>query len=93
MTKQELQKEYNELWKAENPTKYVVWLVCYIGDLIPLVVALLQLMDGELNDKKVSTMVICLAVMFVLGIISMVISCDRNKGWKKYLEENRDRLK
>lgn len=27
-----------------NPGKYIVWLVCYIGDIIPLVVMLLQLL-------------------------------------------------
>lgn len=94
MTTQELRKEYNELWKKKNPTKHMVWLICYIGDIIPIVVALLQMLSGDgLNDKKVSTMVICLVVMFVMVAISMVISLEQNKGWKAYLEENRGRLK
>ncbi len=93
MTKQELRKEYNEQWKKENPTKYVVWLISYIGDSIPIVIMLLQLLGGELNDKKVSTMIICLVVMFVMMTISMVISVEQRKGWKVYLEKNKDRLK
>lgn len=94
MTTQELRKEYNELWKKKNPTKYMVWLICYVGDIIPIVVALLQLLGrGGLNDKKVSTMIVCLVVMFVMMIIAMVISLEQKKGWKAYLEENRGRLK
>ncbi len=92
MTKQELRKEYNEQWKKENPTKYVVWLISYIGDIIPAAIMLLQLLGG-LNDKKVSTMIICLVVLFVMMTISMVISVEQKKGWKVYLEKNKDRLK
>lgn len=94
MTTQELRKEYNEQWKKENPTKYTVWLICYIGDIIPIAVMLLQLLGrGGLDDKKISTMIICMVVLFVMMIIAMVISLDQKKGWRAYLEENQKRLK
>lgn len=51
MTTNELKKEHTEKWRKENPTKYTVWLICYMGDLIPLVIMLTQLM-GPMNDKK-----------------------------------------
>lgn len=92
MTEQQLRKEYNEKWKKENPTKYVAWLVCYIADMIPLAVAVVQMIGG-INDKKVGIMLVCLVVFFVLAIISLVLSMDQRKGWKAYLEANRDRLK
>ncbi len=92
MTEQQLRKEYNEKWKKENPTKYIVWIVCYIADIIPLAIALVQIMGG-LNDEKVGTMLVCLVAFFVLGVISLVMSMDQKRGWKAYLEANRDRLK
>lgn len=77
----------------ENPGKYIVWLVCYIGDIIPLVVMLLQLLGGGLNDKKVGTIAVCLVVAFVMMIISAIIKLEQNKDWKAYLEKNQNRLK
>ncbi len=94
MTTKELRKEYNEQWKKENPTKYMVWWICYMGELIPCVVMFLQILDGgRLNDKKVSTIVICLTVMFVLSTITLLIASEQKKEWKEYLKKNRDRLK
>ncbi len=92
MTMNDLKKEHTEKWRKENPTKYMVWLICYIGDMIPIVIGVTQLM-GPLNDKKVGTMLVCLAAIAVLSVISMVISLERGKDWKAYLEANRNRLK
>ncbi len=93
MTQQQLKKEYDEMWKKSNPVKYVVWLICYIADLIPVVIILAQLGRGGMNDKKAGIILACIAVIIVLAVISMVFSLDRGRGWKKYLEENRHRLK
>ncbi len=93
MTKRELRNEFNEQWKKENPGKYIVWLICYIGDIIPTVVMLLQLLGGELNDKKAGTMAVCVVVLLVMMIICMIIKLEQNKDWKAYLEKNQNRLK
>lgn len=92
MTEQQLRKEYHKKWKKENPAKHVALLICYIEDMIPLTIAVVQMIGG-INDKKVGTMLVCLVVFFVLAVISLVLSMDQRKGWKAYLEANRDRLK
>ncbi len=92
MTEQQLRKEFQEKWKKENPTKYIVWLICYVADMIPLAIAVVQLIGG-MNDKKVGTMIVCLIAFLVLGIVTMVISLEQKKGWKAYLEDNKNRLK
>ncbi len=52
------------------------------------------MLDGDaLNDKKVSTMVICLTVMFVMFLNSTLTTLEQNKGWKANLEKNQDWLK
>lgn len=93
MTKRELRNEFNEQWKRENPGKYMVWLICYIGDIIPIVVMLSQLLGGELNDKKAGTMAVCVVVVLVMMSICTIIKLEQNKDWKAYLEKNQNRLK
>lgn len=93
MTKRELRNEFNEQWKKENPGKYMVWLICYIGDIIPIVVMLSQLLGGELNDKKAGTMAVCVVVVLVMMSICTIIKLEQNKDWKAYLEKNQNRLK
>lgn len=92
MTEQQLRKEYHKKWKKENPAKHVALLVCYIEGMIPFTIAVVQMIGG-INDKKVGTMLVCLVVFFVLAVISLVLSMDQRKGWKAYLEANRNRLK
>ncbi len=92
MTQAQLKKEFTEKWKKENPQKYTVWLICYFADLIPIVIAAVQLMGG-LNDKKIGTIFVCFAIAAVLGIITLILSSEQKKDWKKYLEENKNRLK
>lgn len=57
-----------------------------------MAIAVVQIMGG-LNDEKVGTMIVCLVAFLVLSVISLVLSMDQKRGWKAYLEANRDRLK
>lgn len=92
MTEDQLKKEHEEKWRKENPTKYMVWLICNVADLIPMVIAVTQFI-GPMNDKKVGTMLVCLAAMAVLIVISLVISVEKGKDWRAYLAANRHRLR
>lgn len=92
MTEKELQKEYYENWKKENPQRYLLWIICRVADVIPVVIALFQL-NGGMNDEKVTTIVICFVVLIVMEILAAIAISSERKGWKKYLEANKDRLK
>ena len=91
MSERELKKEFTEKWRKDNPTKYIIWQIFYFADIIPVVVILTQI-TGRMNDKKVATIGICLAVCLVLGIICIIISSEQKRDWKIYLEQNRHRL-
>lgn len=92
MTEKELQKEYYENWKKENPQRYLLWIICRVADVIPVVIALFQL-NGGMNDEKVTTIVICFVVLIVMELLAAIAISSERKGWKKYLEANKDRLK
>ncbi len=85
MNVNELRKAYDKEWKEKSGGKYIVWLICYIGGLVPLLVACLQLLGG-LNDQKIFTIIICMAIFFVMEIIAAVIGIERKKGLKAYLD-------
>lgn len=91
--KQELWKAYNENWKKQNQTKYVVWLVMYVGSFVPLLFSLTALFGG-MNDEKLGRMIACFGIFFAMEIVAAIVNLDRNRGWKKYLQhhgENGDR--
>ncbi len=92
MSQKELRKEFSEKWQKENPQKYIVRLICWVADIIPIVIMLFQL-SGGMNDSKVTTICICITVFFVAEIISVIISSQQRKDWNKYLEENKARMK
>lgn len=92
MTEKELQKEYYEKWKKDNPQRYLLWIICRVADVIPVVIGLFQL-NGDMNDKKAAAIVICIVVVLVMEILAAVAISSERKGWKGYLEANRDRLK
>lgn len=91
MTKRELGTEFQEKWKKESSNKYMMMLACDAGEIVSVVIALLQL-PGGLDDKKVTIMAIWLVVSCALGFISKTIKKEQKKDWEAYLEKNQDRL-
>lgn len=88
MNEKELRKAYDAEWKKNQPTKYLVWLICYVGSFVPLAMGALQLVGG-LDDGKVVTMVVCILAFFVLEIIAAVVMTEHKRGWKAYLDSHK----
>ncbi len=84
MNEKELRKAYDAEWKQKEPQKYLAWLICYIGDLIPLAIMVITILTKGINDDTVGTVLICLVLVLVLGIISAVLQMQHKKGWPAY---------
>ncbi len=92
MTVKELKKEYFEKWRKEEPLKYIMWLIFLCGSCIPAFIGLIIFLSG-INEKNIGSIFICLIIYAVMYIISITIASEQRKGFKKYLEENKDKIK
>ena len=91
MTVKELKKEYFEKWRKEEPLKYTMWLIFFYGSCIPTFIGLIIFLGG-INDKNIGSIFICLIIDVVMYIIAITLASEQRKGFKKYLEENKDRI-
>lgn len=91
MTEKELKKQYYKEWQEKQPTKYVTWLVFYYGSLVPVIIALAQILGG-LNDGKAVTMMVCYGIWIVMEVIALILAFERNRGWKEYRKAHLDQL-
>lgn len=88
MNKNELRKEFDAKWKQENQTKYVVWLIFYVGSFVPLLVGCLPMFMEGPNDSNVSGAICGIVIMFVMEIVALILNRDRAAAWKAYLKEH-----
>lgn len=92
MSKNELKKEFSEVWREKNQTKYLIMQIFNIAEWIPWLICgyLVYCTDSSEN-------LLAIVVCFVFGLaflgINYVLAKDKNLDWKKYLEQNKLRLK
>lgn len=88
MSEKELRKKFTEEYQ-KKPVKYLVVLLCSIGSCIPIIVALLQVLNGPMTDEKVSTVIICFVVFLALEMVALILNVQRGHEFKKYKEEHK----
>ncbi|MCI8497484.1 MAG: hypothetical protein HFE85_04465 [Clostridiales bacterium] len=93
MTEKELVRQYHERWKKQKPVESVLWLVTYIGGLIPLLLAMVYLLAEGNNENSVIVVVICILLFLLIKLISAAIMVRHHQRWLKYREQNSDKLK
>lgn len=73
--------------EKKEPTKYLVWLICYVGSFIPIAIAVFQLF-GPMDDEKFKTMGTCFLVFVALEVIAAVLMFGRKKAWNEFRNEH-----